>query len=210
MTTAPTAPPSRKGLQRKTKILESALDIIGRDGLAALSMRTLATEADLPLGAMGYYFANKKQLIKEAFDLHTQRELARAITTISSIAAAGTAADLARVLADFLIDGLENPQNAIVAEYEFLIESSRRDDLARASSAWLQSLQAQLVAVLTARGSSSPDDDARLILAVMAGLEVDNLSQGGLARARALAIRDSLDHLFAVLSRSWAASPADD
>lgn len=203
MAAAAMAPPSRKGAERKEKILETALGIIGRDGLAALSMRTLAAEAALPLGAVSYYFGNKQQLIVEAFDLHAQRELRRVIRTISSIGTAGSAADLARVLSDFLIEGLENPDNAIVAEYEFLIEASRRAELARASTAWQQSLHAQLSNVLQARGALDPDDDAGLVMAVLAGLEIDNLTRGALAKSQAAAIRRSLDRLFEVMDQSW-------
>ncbi|PPF29451.1 TetR family transcriptional regulator [Rathayibacter tritici] len=197
------APPSRKGAERKEKILETALRIIGRDGLAALSMRTLAAEAELPLGAVSYYFGNKQQLIEETFDLHAQRELRRVIRTISSIGAAGSAADLARVLSDFLIEGLENPDNAIVAEYEFLIEATRRAELARASSAWKQSLHAQLADVLHSRGALTPEEDAGLVMAVLAGLEIDNLTRGELAKAQATDIRRSLNRLFDVMDQSW-------
>ena len=46
-------PPSKRGVARKTEILDAALPIIGRDGLGGLSMRALATEAQIPLGATG-------------------------------------------------------------------------------------------------------------------------------------------------------------
>ena len=197
-------PPSKKGAERKSRILQSALTIIGRDGLAALSMRSLATEADLPLGAVGYYFANKKQLISEAFEAHSQRELQRVVTTIASIGYAGSASDLAGRLAEFVIDGLENEENALVAEYEFLVEASRRPEVARASTAWQQALHAQLGNVLGRLGSSEPSTDARLIMATIAGLEVDNLTRDALTRPQSTAIRDTLARLIDVLSRAWA------
>lgn len=197
-------PPSKKGAERKSRILQSALTIIGRDGLAALSMRSLATEADLPLGAVGYYFANKKQLISEAFEAHSQRELQRVVTTIASIGDAGSASDLAGRLAEFVIEGLENEENALVAEYEFLVEASRRPEVARASTAWQQALHAQLGNVLGRLGSPEPSTDARLIMATIAGLEVDNLTRDALTRPQSTAIRDTLARLIDVLSRAWA------
>lgn len=199
-----TDPPSKKGAERKTKILESALTIIGRNGLADLSMRSLAAEADLPLGALGYYFANKKQLISEAFQAHSQRELQRVVLTIGSIGDAGSAGDLADRLASFVIEGLENDENALVAEYEFLVEASRRPEVARASTAWQQALHAQLANVLSRLGSSEPITDARLIMATIAGLEIDNLTSDKVTRTQSTAIRESLTRLMDVLSLAWA------
>ena len=194
---------SQKGARSREKILNSALEIIGRDGLSSLSMRSVATEASVPLGAVTYYFESKQQLIGEAFLVHSQRELRRVISTVSSIGGADSPADLARVIADFLIDGLQNSGNALVAEYEFLLGASRRADLARASSAWLQSLQAQLTNVLQRLGSHDAVTDARLVMAVMAGLEVDNLTREPLAPAQLTSIRLSVTRLFAALTIAW-------
>ena len=206
---AVTDPPSKKGTERKNHILASALTVIGRDGLAALSMRTLAAEAELPLGALGYYFANKKQLVSEAFEAHSQRELRRVVQTISSIGDAGSAADLAGRLADFVIEGLHNQENALVAEYEFLVEASRRPEVARASTAWQQALQAQLANVLRRLGSSAPATDARLVMATVAGLEVDNLTSDALTRSESVAIRETLARLIDALSRAWVHDPPE-
>lgn len=194
---------SRKGARSRDRIIDSALEIIGRDGLSSLSMRSLAAEAAVPLGAVTYYFDSKQELIGEAFLAHSQRELRRVISTISSIGKAGSPADLARVIADFVIDGLQNSENALVAEYEFLVEASRHPELARASSAWQQSLRAQLTDVLERLGSRDPDPDARLVMAVMAGLEVDNLTREPLTPVQVTSIRLSVTRLFAALAIAW-------
>lgn len=53
-------PPSKRGVERKTELLDAALRVIGRDGLRGLSMQMLATEAQMPLGTIGYYFMASK------------------------------------------------------------------------------------------------------------------------------------------------------
>ena len=161
------SPPSRKGLERKRLILKVALRIIGRDGLVKLSMRTLAAEAEIPLGALGYYFSSKEQLIREAFETHLVNELHRVVRTVSSIGEAGSPEDLARVLAEFVIEGLQDSDHSLIAEYEFIVEASRRGELARESSAWQQSLRTQLLMTFERFGSSDPETDARLTLAVL-------------------------------------------
>lgn len=74
---------TERGGVRKAAILEAALRVIGDKGLAGLSMRAIATEAGLPLGALGYYFKTKDDLILEAFELHTRREADRVLDTHS-------------------------------------------------------------------------------------------------------------------------------
>jgi TetR/AcrR family transcriptional regulator, regulator of biofilm formation and stress response len=191
-------PPSKRGVARKTEILDAALRIIGRDGLGGLSMRALATEAQIPLGATGYYFKTKQELVAEAFQRHTQQETERIVTTISGLREGLTAEQLAGRLADFIIEGLGPSRHRLIAEYEFLVESSRRPELARTSSAWQQSLQAQLRRVVTSLGSSSPKTDTRLILAVLAGLEIDNVS-APLLPAQMTMVRSVLRRLFLAL-----------
>ena len=194
-------PPSRKGARRKTEIIDAVLRVIGRDGILDVSMRAVAAEASVPLGTVTYYFSNKEELIEAAFLRHTQRETARIVAAITRLSALSPA-DLARGLADFVIQGLTEYREQLVAEYQFLNASVRRDGLQRASAAWLQSLSAHLEERLTAFSSSSPKTDARLILAVLAGLEVDNLSVP-LGPADERAIRAIIERLFHGLEELW-------
>jgi len=196
-------PPSRKGVERKAQILDAALAVIGRDGLGRLTMRGLATEAGIPLGALSYYFAGKDVLILESFQAHSQRELRRVMRSVSSIGTAGSAADLATALAEFAIDGLVEAQLELVAEYEYLLEASRRPELARASSAWQQSLQALLAEVVGRLGAVDPEADARVIMSAMAGVEVDNLTGTAPTASQRETIRRTMARLLEALSLTW-------
>jgi DNA-binding transcriptional regulator YbjK len=193
-----TMPPSERGITRKTEILDAALRIIGRDGLGGLSMRALAGEAKMPLGAVGYYFGGKQELIAEAFHRHTQRETDRVVKTITDLREGLPSEHLADRLADFVIEGLGDAREQLLAEYAFLVESSRRPELARTSSAWQNSLRTQLRRVLASLGSKNPNTDARLVLAVLAGLEIDNLA-GELQPSQARMVRAVLRRLFLAL-----------
>lgn len=66
---------------RRDKILESTVKLIARGGLGASSMRTLAAEAGYANGALAYYFSNKEQLLRAAFEYvgeQTTRRIAQA------------------------------------------------------------------------------------------------------------------------------------
>ncbi len=126
------------------------------------------------------------------------------VAAIATLGGDLTAAQVAGRLADFVIAGLTEHRWQLLTEYEFLNAAARRDDLQRASAAWLQSLQAHLEATVTALGSSSPRTDARLVLSVLAGLEVDHLG-APLQPAARRAIRATLERLFAGLDLLWSA-----
>jgi DNA-binding transcriptional regulator YbjK len=195
-------PPSRKGVERKTAIIDAALRIIGTEGIQGVSMRAVAAEASVPLGTVTYYFGDKEELLEAAFLRHTQRETARIVGAIADLDGALTSADLARGLAGFISQGLTEHRDQLITEYQLLTESARREHLRRASAAWLQSLTAHLEATVAGLSSASPKTDARLILAVLAGLEVDNLGAPP-EPANERVIQAVLERLLQGLSELW-------
>lgn len=201
---------SAKGADRRARLLDAAITIIGSRGLAQLSMRALAAEAGMPLGAVGYYFDDKQQLIAEAFHWHAQRELERVARTVASIGDAGSAADLGQALAGFVIDGLNPVGTQLIAEYEFLLEATRRPELARASTAWLRALHDRLHETVRGLGSPDPATDTGILLATVSGLEVDHLAQTGASAEQAEAITATLTRLLDALGREWRVADGTD
>jgi AcrR family transcriptional regulator len=76
--------------ERRTKILESTWKLIARDGLGATNMRALASEAGYANGALAYYFENKDDLLRAAFEhvlQQTLRRVAEATRELQGLAA---------------------------------------------------------------------------------------------------------------------------
>lgn len=167
---------SRRGRERKIEMLEAALRIVGRDGLAALSMRSLAVEADMPLGATTYYFSSKSALIAEAFRLHASRETERVLQAIRQLPTEPSARQLADQMTNFLLGGLTKHRHQLISEYELLVGTTREPELASLSRSWQQAMQRELRRVAKKLGSPQPAVDAQLLLGLLAGLEVDHLS----------------------------------
>jgi DNA-binding transcriptional regulator YbjK len=167
---------SRRGHERKTEILDAALRIVGRDGLAALTMRSLAVEAGMPLGATTYYFTSKSVLIAEAFRLHATRETERVLRAVRQLPAEPSARQLSDQLTSFLLGGLTEHRRQLISEYELLVGATREPGLATLSRSWQQAMQRELRSVATKLGSAKPAVDAQLLLGLLAGLEVDHLS----------------------------------
>ena len=72
---------SEAGPSTRGRILRSALDLAGRNGLEGLTTRRGAQAAGVNLGLLHYYFASKEALVAETLDLF-MRELGGAFGTL--------------------------------------------------------------------------------------------------------------------------------
>jgi DNA-binding transcriptional regulator YbjK len=166
----------RRGIERRTQILEATLRVLADGGAASLTHRAVAAEANVPLAATAYYFDSKEDLLMEAFRLHAEREARRVIDAATEIGSALTKDQLARQLARFLYEGLHSSRHVLLAEFEFLLQATRKPGLGQLTRVWYETMRTQLEPALEAAGSTDPSRDARLILAVLAGIEIDNLA----------------------------------
>ena len=62
--------------ETQEQILSSTMDIIVREGLAKVSMRAVAQEAEVSLGLLSYHFEDKDNLILSAFRRASERLIA--------------------------------------------------------------------------------------------------------------------------------------
>ncbi|MDH2444900.1 TetR family transcriptional regulator [Amnibacterium sp. CER49] len=67
-------PPARRtDPERRDRIIDAALEVIARDGVAGTSHRRVAAAADVPLGSMTYHFTGMDELLDEAFTRFADR-----------------------------------------------------------------------------------------------------------------------------------------
>jgi len=169
--------PQRRGIQRRAAILRATLRILGLEGTAAITHRSVAEEAGVPIAATTYYFSSKEDLIREALHLHAEMEAERVAEATRTLGEGPTTVEaLADHLADFVDHGLGAGRQALIAEYELLLQAARDPGLESLSRVFYERVRGQLEETLTELGARDPTDAARLIMAVLAGLEVDNLA----------------------------------
>ena len=65
--------PRRYDPERKSRIVDAAIDVVARHGVAGTTMRRIAAEADVPLGSLTYHFAGLHDLLAQAFQRHAER-----------------------------------------------------------------------------------------------------------------------------------------
>lgn len=184
-----------RGAQRRVEIIDAAIEVMARVGLAGLSMRLVASQAQIPLGALTYYFKDKSDLVAQAFAQLSDREIERVVQTADRLQPTMTAEQLADLVADMIIDGFTSPQGAIVTRYELVTEASRDERLRPMFEAWYAAMVPALSRLFKDLGSRQPELDSRTIMAVMAGLEIDNIYRplGPVDKRR---IRATLRHAF--------------
>lgn len=179
MTPAPTQARRGGDTDRRRRILEATLVVLGRDGPGALTHRAVAAEADVPLAATTYYFASKDELLREALELLVALEAERLAEQRDRLGAALADPEVAaRAIADVLA-----AQAAIAVKFELYLAAARvpalRDDARRYIGTFVE-----LATHLTGdRGA------AELLVASIDGLVLHALATDGRVDPDALAAR---------------------
>lgn len=175
-----------RGVKRRQELLEATLRLLAREGSSAVTMRAVAREAGVPSTAPTYYFASKQELLLEVWRLHAEREAARVSRATTAVGSAESSSAVANQLACFVHESLGPSRESLLAEVELLLETARQPELEELTRVWHQTLRERVRGTLAAAGSAHADLDARLVLAVMAGLELDNVGAADKATVQEL------------------------
>ncbi len=171
---------SSRGAQRRDEVLDAALRVMARDGLRAVTHRSVAAEAGGSVRATTYYFASIDALIEAAFVRYVERSLARFAEVEAAIPARGVTPQAAAAgLAAIVVGDVELDRDGLIAEFQFALEAARRPDLAATYGRWQDALERTLRAYAVALGSAEPALHARVVLATLRGLELEALARPG-------------------------------
>ncbi|MEU9102760.1 TetR family transcriptional regulator [Streptomyces xanthophaeus] len=146
--------------ERRQRIIDAAIRVVGAKGIAGLSHRSAAAEADVPLGSTTYHFATLDDLLVAA--LH-QVNQAFAEAVAASPALSDPEADLAGALARLLGEFLAGDRGQVELEYELYLAALRRPALRPVAAHWCES-------VVTALAARTDPGTARALVAVMDGI----------------------------------------
>ena len=117
----------RRGNRRRRALLDATLQVIGRDGLAAVTQRAVAAEAGLPPSALYYYFPTLDDLVTAALVDVNDRCLAE-------LRALPDGDDALHALAVVTVDGSRRTE--LLAELELWVLAARRDTLRGELDRW--------------------------------------------------------------------------
>nr|WTB30380.1 TetR family transcriptional regulator [Streptomyces sp. NBC_00830] len=155
--------------ERRRRIIDAAIRVVGAKGIAGLSHRSVAAEADVPLGSTTYHFASLDELLIAALR-RSNENFARAMRESEALLAPD--ADLAEELARLLGEWFSGGRGRLELEYELYLAALRRPALRPIAAEWTDGT-AELLA-----GRTDPAT-ARALIALMDGICLQVLLTGG-------------------------------
>ncbi|WP_344231580.1 TetR/AcrR family transcriptional regulator [Kribbella hippodromi] len=148
-----------RGEQRRSELLAATLAVIERDGVAGVSHRVVAAEADVSVASITYHFPTLDALLVAALQSAAE-DLAVELDGRGSELGARPADELARLIEHSAV----RRRGRTLALYELYLYAARRPDLREAASAWLEPLTE------IARAFAGDPQKARLLVAALDGL----------------------------------------
>ncbi|MFG3344669.1 TetR/AcrR family transcriptional regulator [Streptomyces sp. NPDC048018] len=127
------ARPRRHDPDRRERIVDAALRVVGRDGIAGLSHRTAAAEADVPLGSTTYHFGSLDELLVAALR-RTNGVFGRTLRESPELADPDL--DLATALARVMGRWLGEDRAELELAYELYLAALRRPALRPVAEEW--------------------------------------------------------------------------
>lgn len=119
---------------RRDRIVEACLEVIGEAGVAGTSTRRIAAAADVPLGSITYHFVDVDALLHEAFERFARRVSDRFETAMAGAATVEEARDaVVRLIGT---DVLTDPRE-LVLTHELYTLAARDHRYRRLTHAWM-------------------------------------------------------------------------
>ncbi|MDX6331928.1 MAG: TetR/AcrR family transcriptional regulator, regulator of biofilm formation and stress response [Streptomycetaceae bacterium] len=154
--------------ERRQRLIDAAIRVVGERGIGGLSHRAVAAEADVPLGSTTYHFSTLDDLLVAA--LHQVNE--RFMLEITSWEAlVGPEDDFADALARLVEELLTRDRSRIELEYELYLAALRRPAVRPIAAEWVD-LMADILALRTDRGT------AQALAALIDGMSLQALLTG--------------------------------
>jgi DNA-binding transcriptional regulator YbjK len=159
------------------RILRSTFELIGREGMTALSNRRIAADAGVSLGSLTYHFPSQAELLRESFSLFVEEEVVRLETIAADLRGArpGTkrvAAEVQRLAAE----NADRPQQ--IAELELHLRAARDPGLQETARRCFVAYEELAAAALEALGVPDASRHAHAVVALMTGMGVQRLGTG--------------------------------
>ncbi|MFC9686544.1 TetR/AcrR family transcriptional regulator [Streptomyces sp. NPDC056948] len=118
--------PRRYDPERRQRIIDAAMRVVGEKGIAGLSHRSAAAEADVPLGSTTYHFKTLDELMVAALR-QANEGFAKVVAAHGGLE--DPRSDLAAELAAWMGEWLAGDRTAVELEYELYLAALRRPAL---------------------------------------------------------------------------------
>jgi DNA-binding transcriptional regulator YbjK len=131
--------------ERRTRILDAALDVLVTDGAAGITHRKVAAQADVPLGSVTYHFASLTELLEQAFAWYVKQRTSQFEGLFAQVE---TREDLVEVLVE-LVQGGPSRRRSGVLGFELHLAALRDPALRELMQRWTKDSRAILARFTT-------------------------------------------------------------
>jgi DNA-binding transcriptional regulator YbjK len=173
-TTADTTAEAQDG---RSRILRATMQLVGREGVGALTNRRIAAAASLSLGSLTYHFPSQEQLLRETLALYVEEEVARLEAIATELRErCPSPEELAAEIQKIAAVSVGRPE--VVAELELHLHAARDPALQEASRRTFQAYENLAGAALAAMAVPDPERHAVSIVALLMGFGVKQRGTG--------------------------------
>jgi DNA-binding transcriptional regulator YbjK len=164
--------------QTRERILRATVELIGSEGVSAVTNRRVAAAADVALGSLTYHFASQVELLRESLLLFVGEEVARQEAIAAELrrshpSVEEIAAEVERIVEE------SGDRIQQLAEIELHLQAARDPELREASLRCFEAYEGVAAAALEALEVPESERHARTIVALMYGMGLRRLGAGG-------------------------------
>ncbi|WP_377322918.1 TetR/AcrR family transcriptional regulator [Pimelobacter simplex] len=168
-------PRMARGVARREALLDAAVRLLARDGVGALTHRSVAAEAGTTHGNARYYFGTLDQLLDEALRRLADRQIAEVRAVFEELPDVDVAQRVDR-LTSYLMTALTDDRDSAIARYELFLGVARRPALRASLDAWGTTQRAAFAGELRGAGVADPEAAAADLLTAVNGLVLEHLA----------------------------------
>jgi DNA-binding transcriptional regulator YbjK len=162
-------------LDRESRLLDAAIDVLGTRGMRQLTHRAVDTAAGLPIGSTSNRFRTRESLLVGVLRRILERETAmwtRLAVDIRTPSVAAVADAIGRLVQELTDGGRVLSQ----ARRTVFVEATHRPALRSEITDLQDEIGVWMVPLLNELGSSDPARDVHHLLALMDGLTINQLT----------------------------------
>jgi DNA-binding transcriptional regulator YbjK len=170
---ATVAPPDTR-----ERILRATVELIGCEGVAAVTNRRVASAAGVALGSLTYHFPSQVDLLRESLLLFVGEEVARQEALAADLRSRRPSIEQVAVEVERIVQE-SGDRIQQLAEIELHLQAARDPALQEASRRCFEAYEGVAAAALEALDVPEPGRHARTIVALMYGMGLRRLGTGG-------------------------------